>query len=149
MLPDGSVNPRQMTSFNHYALGSVINWLHERVGGISPKSGRAGWKIIEVRPMPGGNAASTEVSHESPYGLVKCSWTLKEGTKFEMELLVPPNASAQVYLPDGKALAAGSGSHKMSCEFQAEEWPSVELTTQFIELDKPEIAERTNRFHLV
>lgn len=28
MLPDGSVNPGDMTSFNHYALGSVANWLH-------------------------------------------------------------------------------------------------------------------------
>ncbi|ETI27719.1 hypothetical protein G647_00168 [Cladophialophora carrionii CBS 160.54] len=35
MLPDGSIKPGEMTSFNHYALGSVMNSLHECVGGIS------------------------------------------------------------------------------------------------------------------
>ena len=33
MLPDGSVNPGEMTSFNHYALGSVADWLHRTIGG--------------------------------------------------------------------------------------------------------------------
>ncbi|EEA21078.1 hypothetical protein EYB25_008541 [Talaromyces marneffei] len=42
MLPDGSINPGEMTSFNHYALGSIINWLHSTVAGVSPLS--AGWK---------------------------------------------------------------------------------------------------------
>ena len=36
MLPDGTVNPGEMTSFNHYALGSVADWLHRVVAGISP-----------------------------------------------------------------------------------------------------------------
>jgi alpha-L-rhamnosidase len=27
MLPDGSINPGDMTSFNHYALGAVADWL--------------------------------------------------------------------------------------------------------------------------
>ena len=40
MLPDGTINPGEMTSFNHYALGAVADWLH-RVGG-RPGAGRAG-----------------------------------------------------------------------------------------------------------
>lgn len=28
MLPDGRVNPGEMTSFNHYALGAVGDWMH-------------------------------------------------------------------------------------------------------------------------
>jgi hypothetical protein len=28
LRPDGSINPNQMTSFNHYALGSVADWMH-------------------------------------------------------------------------------------------------------------------------
>ena len=28
MLPDGSINPGEMTSFNHYALGAVADWMH-------------------------------------------------------------------------------------------------------------------------
>lgn len=33
MLPDGSINPGGMTSFNHYALGAVAAWLERTVGG--------------------------------------------------------------------------------------------------------------------
>ncbi|WP_306214322.1 family 78 glycoside hydrolase catalytic domain, partial [Actinoplanes sp. RD1] len=36
MLPDGSLNPGEMTSFNHYALGAVADWIHRRIGGIAP-----------------------------------------------------------------------------------------------------------------
>ncbi|MCB0241082.1 MAG: alpha-L-rhamnosidase, partial [Anaerolineae bacterium] len=36
MLPDGRVNPGKMTSFNHYALGAVADWLHRTVAGLAP-----------------------------------------------------------------------------------------------------------------
>ena len=36
MLPDGTINPGQMTSFNHYALGAVADWMHRNIGGIAP-----------------------------------------------------------------------------------------------------------------
>ena len=36
MLPDGTVNPGEMTSFNHYALGAVADWLHRTVAGLAP-----------------------------------------------------------------------------------------------------------------
>src|SRR5262249_14600583 len=36
MLPDGSINPGEMTSFNHYAFGAVADWLHRVVGGLAP-----------------------------------------------------------------------------------------------------------------
>ncbi len=36
MLPDGTINPGQMTSFNHYALGAVADWMHRVVAGLSP-----------------------------------------------------------------------------------------------------------------
>ena len=36
LLPDGTVNPGEMTSFNHYALGAVADWLHRTVAGLAP-----------------------------------------------------------------------------------------------------------------
>ena len=36
LRPDGSVNPGAMTSFNHYALGAVVDWLCRTVGGLAP-----------------------------------------------------------------------------------------------------------------
>ncbi|MGN6672952.1 MAG: family 78 glycoside hydrolase catalytic domain, partial [Thermomicrobiales bacterium] len=51
MLPDGSINPGEMTSFNHYALGAVADWLHRTVGGLAPAE--PGYRRIEIRPQPG------------------------------------------------------------------------------------------------
>ena len=52
MLPDGSINPGGMTSFNHYALGAVAAWLERTVGGLAPAE--PGYRVIEVAPVPGG-----------------------------------------------------------------------------------------------
>jgi len=43
ILPSSKVNSGSMTSFNHYALGSVVDWLHGTVGGISSVDGWQSW----------------------------------------------------------------------------------------------------------
>ena len=50
MLPDGSINPGDMTSFNHYALGAVADFLHRSVAGLS--SDAPGWEVRAVRAAP-------------------------------------------------------------------------------------------------
>ena len=50
LLPDGSVNPGEMTSFNHYALGAVADTLHRRVAGLAP--GAPGYSLLDVAPQP-------------------------------------------------------------------------------------------------
>ncbi|KIH93282.1 alpha-L-rhamnosidase [Sporothrix brasiliensis 5110] len=98
MLPDGTINPGEMTSFNHYALGSVANWLHECVGGIASRT--PGWRSIKVKPLPGGTITNADVAYESPYGRIACSWNVNEAKDtFNMTLVVPPNARALVVLP--------------------------------------------------
>ncbi|RPA96887.1 bacterial alpha-L-rhamnosidase, partial [Choiromyces venosus 120613-1] len=51
ILPDGSVNPADMTSFNHYALGAVAEWMLASIGGIALAA--SGWKKIWVASVPG------------------------------------------------------------------------------------------------
>ena len=46
MLPDGSINPGEMTSFNHYALGAVADWLHRSVAGLAPTA--PGYREIHI-----------------------------------------------------------------------------------------------------
>ena len=52
MLPDGTINPGEMTSFNHYALGAVADWMHRVIGGIAPLE--PGYARVLVAPLPGG-----------------------------------------------------------------------------------------------
>lgn len=126
MLPDGTINPGSMTSFNHYALGSVADWLHTVVGGIAPLA--PGWKRFRVRPVPGGGLTGAEVSFESPYGRVGVRWGIIEANKevaggkgnvFKMTVEVPPNARAWVTLPgqkDEEGEWRGCGVCEMECE---------------------------------
>lgn len=141
MLPDGSINPGEMTSFNHYALGSVVNWLHESVGGLKPLS--PGYKQIQIRPVPGGNVSSAKVVYESPYGKIACAWTLKDEV-FTLNLVIPANSTAYVILPDrqrGNALEddkeglwVGSGKHELSCTVPVRtDWPLKALHLPFWE----------------
>jgi alpha-L-rhamnosidase len=121
MLPDGSVNPGSMTSFNHYALGSVGAWLHGTVAGISPAE--PGWKTISLAPVPGGTITSAKAEFDSPYGRVENSWKIEDG-KFTMKAVVPPNTTAMVKLPGQESSTeVGSGTHSFEAPYKALEWP--------------------------
>lgn len=138
MLPDGTINPGEMTSFNHYALGSVASWLHEVVGGISMLE--PGWKKFKVAPVPGGDLTSANVSFESPYGRIGVKWNLSEGQKLKLSVDVPPNTEALVVLPGQKDADAddgswvGSGHHEFDVSYEAPgKWPPRSILTQFQE----------------
>ena len=112
MLPDGSVNPGEMTSFNHYALGAVADWLHRTVAGLAP--GAPGYRELEVRPRPGGGLTRAGAVHTTPYGDAAVSWRV-EGATWHLDVVVPPGTTAVVHLPDASApQRVGSGEHAWS-----------------------------------
>jgi len=109
MLPDGSINPGEMTSFNHYALGAVADWLHRSVAGLAP--GAPGYRKLVVRPLPGGGLSFAKARHLTPYGEAAVSWERAEGS-FHLSLDVPVGASAEVHLPGAEEpISVGHGHH--------------------------------------
>lgn len=114
LLPDGSLNPGDMTSFNHYAFGAVADWMHSRIGGLAPSDGGPGWKEVDVSPVPGGGITSAKASFLSGYGKVSTNWHVDptDGS-FHLALLVPPNARAVVTLPFSKKVTrVKAGLHR-------------------------------------
>jgi alpha-L-rhamnosidase len=110
MLPDGSINPGEMTSFNHYALGAVADWMHRAIGGIAP--GEPGSRVTLVAPVLGGGITSASASLDTGYGPVTVDWTLT-GSTFALMVSVPPNTTAVVRLPGSAAtVEVGSGAHE-------------------------------------
>jgi alpha-L-rhamnosidase len=69
MLPDGRINPGEMTSFNHYALGAVADWLHRVVGGIEPAE--PGYRTVRIAPRPGGGLTWAETSLDTSHGRIR------------------------------------------------------------------------------
>jgi len=106
MLPDGSINPGEMTSFNHYALGAVADWMHRTIGGLTPTE--PGYRRMEIRPRPGGGLTHAQTRHITPYGLAEASWKIENG-KFDLNVIIPANTTALVILPNGEQNEVGSG----------------------------------------
>jgi len=128
MLPDGSVNPGEMTSFNHYALGAVADFLHRIVAGLAPAS--PGYATLKIAPHPGGGLSSASARHLTPHGMASSSWT-RTGTDFRLEVTVPPGCTAAVTLPgqaSSKSITIGSGTHVLTATMRpAEQDPPIPL----------------------
>ncbi|KAA9089572.1 alpha-L-rhamnosidase [Microbacterium radiodurans] len=111
MLPDGTVNPGTMTSFNHYALGAVADWMHRAVAGLAPAE--PGYRRIRFAPQPGGGLSHASARHRTPYGDAAISWRI-EGTTLQAEIAVPVGATAVLELPGTAAEELGHGTHVRS-----------------------------------
>jgi len=135
MLPDGSVNPGEMTSFNHYALGAVADWLHRTVAGLAPAA--PGYHQLEIRPHLGGGLTSARARHLTPYGLAGCAWKIESG-RLTVQVEVPPNTFAKVTLPGGspETIEVGSGMHTWSYPYSIlkAKHPPLTLDSTFGEL---------------
>jgi alpha-L-rhamnosidase len=109
MLPDGGINPGTMTSFNHYALGAVADWLHRRVAGLAPAE--PGYRTIAVRPLPGPGLDHASARHLTPYGEAAVSWR-RSGGRYSIEVVVPVGATAVVHVPgESTPVQVGHGRH--------------------------------------
>ena len=114
MLPDGSINPGEMTSFNHYALGAVADWVHRVVGGIAPAS--PGYERIRVAPRPGGSLTWATTTLQTRRGEVRVAWRLADG-QLEVDLTVPDGAMAELDLPGTDIAELAAGEHHVAVPF--------------------------------
>lgn len=113
LLPDGTVNPGEMTSFNHYALGAVADFLHRTVAGLAPAA--PGYRRIRVAPRPGGGLTHAYARHLTPYGPAEAGWRVEDG-RLVVEAEVPPGATAVVEVPGRAPAEVGSGRHAFTAE---------------------------------
>ncbi|TXS38490.1 alpha-L-rhamnosidase [Streptomyces sp. OR43] len=108
LRPDGTLNPGGMTSFNHYALGAVADWLHRTVGGITATA--PGYRSMTFRPRPGGGITWATTRHETPYGTASLSWELA-ATGLTARITVPDGCTATAELPGCAPRPLGPGEH--------------------------------------
>jgi alpha-L-rhamnosidase len=111
MLPDGTINPGQMTSFNHYALGAVADWMHRTLGGIAPLE--PGYSRVLVAPQPGGGITWAKAGLETRHGRVAVFWQQEPGRELSLEVEVPDSVTAVVRLPNGIEHEVGAGQHRL------------------------------------
>ncbi|MEZ4630443.1 MAG: family 78 glycoside hydrolase catalytic domain [Deinococcales bacterium] len=116
MLPDGSINSGEMTSFNHYALGAVADWMHRVIGGLAPAE--PGYRKLNISPRPGGGLNHCQSQLQTPYGKAICEWQLDKG-KFHLKVSVPANSRALVSVLGTEFVTeVGSGEWQWSLDYQ-------------------------------
>lgn len=115
MLPDGAINPGDMTSFNHYALGAVADFMHRVIGGLAPAA--PGYRRVRIAPRPGAGLTSASAKHETPYGTVSVDWR-RVGDELRVDVSVPVGVTASVDLP-GMQTEVGHGSHSFAASYRA------------------------------
>ena len=99
MREDGSFGPVSMNSFNHYAFGSIVQWMYQYVAGIRPLAEGAGFRHFRLQPMPNSMLTNAEATLESPYGLIASSWALQDD-QIELTFDIPFGTTAEILLPD-------------------------------------------------
>jgi alpha-L-rhamnosidase len=110
MLPDGTINPGEMTSFNHYALGAVADWMHRVVGGLAALT--PGYASVLIAPQPGGGLTWASTSLDTVHGHVAVRWELVDG-ELLVEATVPEGVTAVVRLPGLDDQHLTGGTHEL------------------------------------
>lgn len=86
-------------SLLHSSYLHIGAWFIEGLGGIRPDPAGPGYKRFIIKPgVPGDGLDWVKTELESPYGLIRSDWRIDDGT-FTLNVTVPPNTTATVYMP--------------------------------------------------
>ena len=105
--PDGIFDESGMNSLNHYAYGSVGDWMYRKVAGLSQLE--PGYKKFQVKPMFVKGIEEWGTEFESVYGKIVAKTSCKNG-KIHVHVEVPANTTAVIILPEKEEVhEVGSG----------------------------------------
>jgi alpha-L-rhamnosidase len=140
--PDGSISGISMNSFNHYAYGSIVEWMYRDMCGLNPsldENGVPGFRHARIAPKPDKSLQWAKAHYRSAAGVYESGWQIDEDGHLRIEIDIPFNASAQVVLPnahmddisingdplqagtqfdDRVELTLGAGCHRIAYLFQ-------------------------------
>jgi alpha-L-rhamnosidase len=142
--PDGSIHPGtlapvpgspveeegHMLSFNHYAYGSVVDWMYRHVAGIAPDRATPGYRHTVLAPRPGGGMQWARASVESAFGTIAIDWRIEDDV-LVADVALPMGTTATFIPPvdtdshvtcdgspllDGETVELAAGGHRIVVE---------------------------------
>jgi alpha-L-rhamnosidase len=111
--PDSSFQTPGMNSFNHYAYGAIGDWMYRNITGLDTYVDGAGYKKIVIRPHPGGKLEYARAELMTGYGKLMIQWKIASG-KFEMDVEIPANTSAGIYIPASNIQDVSEGGNPIT-----------------------------------
>ena len=108
-----------MNSFSHYSFGAVCEWMFRTLAGID--SAAPGYSKIVIRPTPpapGSNAQHPPInwvraSYDSIRGKIVSEWKV-DGDRFLLNVEIPANTSATVFIPAAEESSVTEGGKPLS-----------------------------------
>lgn len=97
---NGTISGTGMNSLNHYAYGSVADWMYRYMCGFHPHMAET--VRMTIRPMPDERFTYVKGCFESVFGTYRSEWRRRAEGGFEYEIEVPFNANAEIIFPDGR-----------------------------------------------
>ena len=131
--PERGFQSANMNSFNHYAYGSVGEWLYARMAGIDWDAQAPGFGRVRLRPLFDAQIGHVAARYDAPTGRIESAWQMT-GDTVTWQVTLPPNvtgtadlayapwavtadrATAEAHGP-GSRLSLGPGRHSITVTF--------------------------------
>ena len=114
VLDDGMISGISMNSLNHYAYGTVLQYVIEHIAGI--KAIKPGFKKALIKPYITPRIGSMEIELDTPYGEYEIEWVIKEDGTVEVEVEVPFDGNARLELPGLDPMELGPGEYEYTLD---------------------------------
>lgn len=92
-------DPRQGSSWNHFMMGQIDEWLFRSLLGIQPDPNGRGYQQLTIAPNPVGDLKWAKGSVQTLYGEVAVAWERTDEGLFTLDVTIPANCRASVLLP--------------------------------------------------
>ena len=104
-------------SNNHMMLGHLMEWFYSGLAGIRVDFSQPLKNRVIIKPQISGDITWVKAAFDTPLGKIVSRWR-RQGNLLFMDVVIPPNAQAAVYIPsannsriteNGKSIAQADG----------------------------------------
>ena len=85
-------------SKNHMILAQIEEWFHAGLAGIRAAEGTTAYRELVIQPKVVGDLRFVKGSYTTPQGTARSEWT-RTGDRLRLTVTVPPNSTAEVWVP--------------------------------------------------
>jgi alpha-L-rhamnosidase len=95
----------------HSCFTSPDNWLYQGLAGIQADPAAPGFKNVIIKPAVVRDVTWVKAHHDSPYGRIVSNWQ-RDGRNLTMDITVPANSRATVFVPGEAPRQVGPGQRQ-------------------------------------
>ncbi|MGE6598093.1 family 78 glycoside hydrolase catalytic domain [Bacillus proteolyticus] len=98
---DGTLWKDSMNSYNHYAYGSIVEWIYRYIVGLEVNETKPAYKHFYIQPHFDSNLEWINIKRETAYGEIKIDWRV-EHEQAILNVSVPANTTATLRIQEAE-----------------------------------------------